>query len=642
MQKITALSRIPGSMEVWFTAGDGSIQDAYWYEDHPWNRFALTTPNTGSVKGGITAVSRIPSSMETWWIGPQGSVEGAYWYEGGQWTRYQIAPPGSAVEGYMTSVSRIPNSMEIWWIGPQGSVEGAYWYEGGQWTRYQIAPPGSAAHADLTAVSRIPNSMEIWWIGPQGSVEGAYWYEGGQWTRYQIAPPGSAAHAGLTAISRIPNSMEIWWIGPQGSVEGAFWYEGGQWTRYQIAPSGSAIPDGIVAVSRIPNSMEIWWTTSDSRIEGAFWYEGGQWTRYPLIRGKKFDGRITSGGLAALGGWVDLTISEDGRMRWRGHAHDSGADGYDFGITALLRSTGGRALAFSHQGHVGGTFTSGSRNHDWDEQFPSSAIVSSQYSDFEAGSFQVSTNYSSDFGSAIESTLSFLGRWVLGSTPIGAGVGLIVFVGVTVGSLISQGSLVPGARIVEGVLWLAGPSNTLLALAASGIASAGSRTRSLTDEEYNWANNEVFAGSLPSKEQLVLTDTIGGGNRAFTFPRFDGKITLNMGPDAFDDPRQYGVTTGQKKRGEVFIHELVHAWQIAHTPMDLTLLADALASKICEVSGGNPYTYGAAGPDYGSFNLEQQAQIVSDWFAGKQTGIEKDINSPYFRYILNNIRTGQY
>ena len=244
-------------------------------------------------------------------------------------------------------------------------------------------------------------------------------------------------------------------------------------------------------------------------------------------------------------------------------------------------------------------------------------------------------------------------------TAIGPFGGAVVFVGVEVGSLVTTGSLVPGARIVGNLLWLAGPANTLFALAAEGIAALGSRTRELTQEEYDWANNEVFLGSLPPRDRLVLTDSIGGGDRAFTFPRFDGKITLNMGPDAFADPRLYKVGFGRKPekypapnppiaRGEIFIHELVHACQIQHATMDLGLLADALASKVCEATGGDPYLYGAAGSDYTSLNLEPQAQIVSDWFAGavqkdsNQTRVPKDLASPYFGYITGNVRVGRF
>jgi hypothetical protein len=52
---------------------------------------------------------------------------------------------------------------------------------------------------------------------------------------------------------------------------------------------------------------------------------------------------------------------------------------------------------------------------------------------------------------------------------------------------------------------------------------------------------------------------IGPGGRAFTFPRSGGKITLNMGPRQFGDPR---VVHDGRRYGETFIHELVHACQI--------------------------------------------------------------------------------
>lgn len=93
----------------------------------------------------------------------------------------------------------------------------------------------------------------------------------------------------------------------------------------------------------------------------------------------------------------------------------------------------------------------------------------------------------------------------------------------------------------------------------------------------------------------------------------------------------------------MFVHELVHACPIQHASMNLSLLADALASKVCEATSGNPYAYGPASPGYSSFNLEQQAQIVSDWFARHHTadnpadtfGLSSQtaIDDPYFRYI---------
>jgi hypothetical protein len=321
---------------------------------------------------------------------------------------------------------------------------------------------------------------------------------------------------------------------------------------------------------------------------------------------------IETGGLAALGGSVTVTIGIDGSVRWQGHAHDSGLDGYDFAISAVVRGSSGRTVALTHAGHVGGTLTSGAADHDWDVTQPANPALAARLHQFAGAALKTNLEYESD-------------------------------IGLEVGSLISTGSLVPGARVAEGILWMAGPANTLFAIAAEGIASAGSKTREITQEEYDWANAEVFDGALPARNKLVLTDTIGGGNRAFTFPRYDGKITLNMGPAAFADPRNYpGVP------GRTYIHELVHACQIEHASMDVSLLADALSSKLCEATGGNPYAYAEAGPEYTTFNLEQQAQIVSDWFAGKgreatdQTKMPKDPDSPYFRYIVENVRIGRF
>jgi hypothetical protein len=58
-----------------------------------------------------------------------------------------------------------------------------------------------------------------------------------------------------------------------------------------------------------------------------------------------FTAPIETGGLAALGGSVMVVIDWDGSVRWKGHAHDSGADGYDFGITAIVRPSSGFAVA---------------------------------------------------------------------------------------------------------------------------------------------------------------------------------------------------------------------------------------------------------------------------------------------------------
>ena len=111
------------------------MQDAYWYEGSNWQRFELAPAGSASTNGSITAVSRIPNSMEVFWVGQNGSVQDAYWYEGSNWQRYELYSKDdakSSTNGSITVVSRIPNSIEVFWIGQNGSVKDAYWYDAPQ------------------------------------------------------------------------------------------------------------------------------------------------------------------------------------------------------------------------------------------------------------------------------------------------------------------------------------------------------------------------------------------------------------------------------------------------------------------------------------------------------------------------------
>ena len=274
---IAAVSRIPGSMEVWFVGANGSIQDRYWYDGGTWQGFELSPPGSAALNGGIAAVSRIPTSMELWFVGADGSIQDRYWYEGANWQGFTLSGPNSAsLDGGIAAVCRIPTSMEVWWISANGSGRAAFWYDGGAWGGYELSPPGSASpNGGIAAVSRIPNSMEVWFVGANGSIQDHYWYDGGTWQGFELSPPGSASlTSGIAAVSRVPNSMELWFVGPNGSVQDHYWYDGGNWQGFELSGPGSASPDGgIAAVSRIPGSMETWFVGSDGSIQDRYFYD---------------------------------------------------------------------------------------------------------------------------------------------------------------------------------------------------------------------------------------------------------------------------------------------------------------------------------------------------------------------------------
>jgi hypothetical protein len=219
-------------------------------------------------------------------------------------------------------------------------------------------------------------------------------------------------------------------------------------------------------------------------------------------------------------------------------------------------------------------------------------------------------------------------------------VAALLLVSAEVASLLTTGSLTAGARLVGGALGPTDPWTLALAGAAELVVATRERSRELTPEEYAWAGR-VFAGTLPPRERLRLTDTIGADERPFTFPRLDGTITLNMGPAGFADPRRYGVTREGMVRGESFVHELAHAWQ-AHRGLDVALLTGGLACRLRELVGDNPYTY-EPGQPFAEYTLEQQAQIVSDWFRRHHRGLRSPAarRDPRYRYIDADVRRGR-
>ena len=234
---------------------------------------------------------------------------------------------------------------------------------------------------------------------------------------------------------------------------------------------------------------------------------------------------IKAGGIKSFGGWVETHLHLDGRVRLRGRVHNSGFEAYDFRIRTMAISGDNPAIpgldsvavAGSWKGHVGGTSSLGGdkRTEHWNEESHSD-VLAARFWDFQRGRFSVVFDTEGSLTGPIDDIAEVVLKWVGGSLLITPGVGLVIFAGAELGSLIATGSLVPGARILEGTLWLAGPAGTLYAVASEAIASIGSRERELTQTEYELAKR-VFADGLPPRDDMRITDTIGPGDRAFVW-----------------------------------------------------------------------------------------------------------------------------
>ncbi len=315
-----------------------------------------------------------------------------------------------------------------------------------------------------------------------------------------------------------------------------------------------------------------------------------------------------------------MTLRPSGLVRVSGHLHNDAVTGYRYRLRAIA-SNATVPVAAQRTGYVGGDVSTASRDEDWVEEYES-PMVALHYAGFEADPprLDVFAEHTGVVTAVLEDVLDLAISLAIGET-----IGLVILVGVELASLIGTGSFTAGSTLLGGNLLMLGPAGAVFVLLSAGVAALGTERRTLTEQEYAVAD-EVFAGTLPPRGDLLLTDAVGAEDRPFTWPRFDGKVMVNLGPAAYADPLAH--------RG-LLIHELTHAWQIENHPSGAAWVADALVTQLGHSLSGEGYEPGPAGPPWEEFNLEQQATIVERWFtAGRRH------TDPYYRYIEGNVRLG--
>jgi uncharacterized protein DUF5648 len=337
--------------------------------------------------------------------------------------------------------------------------------------------------------------------------------------------------------------------------------------------------------------------------------------------------------LNSMAGWVQVEITSAGTITYSGHVHNDAAiaEAFDFRTRAVVGNKA-QAVLVELSGHVAGTGgTPQERNCYWTQTETRADIAANYKTLVASNTFHVYEDKKGSITGVLQEIGTFVSTWleqvVLDTTVTAIDASSVGFLAFALAEAIgyATGTGPATAQIVQGVLWLKGPKGDLFALAADGLAALGQQRRQITQQEYDWANTQVFSGTLPDRARIYLTDTIGGGGRSFTFPEVAGTISVNIGPH-YANPMSSDFAS-------TFLHELTHAWQIAHTPFDSVWMAQELAVQIA--TGGN-YVVGQTGPPFDTFDPEAQAMIVQHWYeCGRQT------TDPYYIYIQDNIQTGK-
>jgi hypothetical protein len=159
----------------------------------------------------------------------------------------------------------------------------------------------------------------------------------------------------------------------------------------------------------------------------------------------------------------------------------------------------------------------------------------------------------------------------------------------------------------------------------------------------------VFADTLPYRFRIFVTDAAGADGRAFTIPTSLVSGLLPGNPASFFASLPLGYASSVINAGylmnvgddydklatteqRLLVHETTHVWQGKNSTFALSYVFSSLLHQALDGSGAYAYT---PGQPWGSYNAEQQASIVEDWF---RTGMST--SGPLYPYITDHVRKG--
>lgn len=376
----------------------------------------------------------------------------------------------------------------------------------------------------------------------------------------------------------------------------------------------------------------------------------------PPLEEVKFRQNVVTGGLAALGGYVELTLRNDGTYNAHFHMFDSGAVDYNFQVRALFVTSQGMAFALQQSGKVEGTESALKlrriKNKFDNDQKGSHPLIKEHWPAVKAGKLTVTKEYSAGgIAGFVEDVVKTVAGLAADATHTVGGV--VIGLGDEMVNAINSVNVNIDLGIVAGAVVFAAGGGLVLATVTGVQFGAVTATlihpKPVEKADYDWAA-KVFGGSLPPRENLVLTNLESFGGRAITLPGPHGKIYLNVGAYCQEHPTTH-IQPSYPRPGQLFIHELTHAWQIHYRSFVPGWLCEGAVLQTRKFFGARVYRYGPAGQPWSEYNLEKQASIVDDWFAGTRNGLDPVTKMPlltpmdpaddYYRYIRDNILQGR-
>jgi hypothetical protein len=130
---LAAVARLPYQLDVFWVGTDEAVWTAWWNENlngAAWNVQRISVPGTAKA-GSLSAVSRLPYQLDVFWVGVDGSIWTNWWNQNvnnGRWnTPFTISPPESARPGLLSAVARLPYQLDVFWTAPNDEIITAWW-----------------------------------------------------------------------------------------------------------------------------------------------------------------------------------------------------------------------------------------------------------------------------------------------------------------------------------------------------------------------------------------------------------------------------------------------------------------------------------------------------------------------------------
>ena len=248
----------------------------------------------------------------------------------------------------------------------------------------------------------------------------------------------------------------------------------------------------------------------------------------------------------------------------------------------------------SQTGRVHGTNEPGSRESSWDTS-DRNELIALHWEAIKRAHTETRFDRDGDFFGSFGDVAEFVGSLAVGATFAGP-AGVCIVLGAHAADAagldeeLAVGGL-PGLFVTGGVLLVFGPSAIIPAIVAGVAVGAGFELaiehRRMTPDEHHFAAR-VFGNTLPV-DRIRLTNLLGIGLRPFTIPTVGDTILVNLG-EGFRDPIGYAGlgdpdNPGRQTPGQLFIHELTHAWQIDTETFLPGLMCEAVSTQSTTLGG---------------------------------------------------------